>query len=258
MTLCRNHRSLSRTAHRRAAAAIAALLALAPAALPRAEGQDDAQRVLDRYLQALGGAAAVDAVRTRVTVYEMSLGWRIHGTLEVRQAQPDRVAERGRASGWGWHGDFRKGFNGAVGWTEAPDEKVHPLDGPALRIYALESRLDRAAHLAELYPTRILRPDQTIAGRRCHVVELTTAFGAQAVWYLDATTDLLVRADVLSDGGASDHHVSTTWFDDYRLVDDVRVPFHLTVQADGHKYSLTAKSIRNNVPLSPDDFDVPR
>jgi len=234
------------------------LLALAPAANPRAEARGDAQRVLDRYVQALGGAAAVEAVQTRISVYDMSLGWRIHGSLEVRQARPNRIVERGRASGWGWHGDFRKGFNGTEGWTEAPDDKLHPLDGPALQIYALESRLDRAAHLAELYPTQILQPDQTIDGRRCHVVELTTAFSAHAVWYLDATTDLLVRADVRLDGSASEHDASTTTFDDYRLVDNVRVPFHLTVQADGHKYSLTAKSVRNNVPLSPDDFDVPR
>src|SRR5690349_17927376 len=105
MTPGPNRSTLSTNAHRCAAASIAALLALAPAANPRAEARGDAQRVLDRYVQALGGAAAVEAVQTRISVYDMSLGWRIHGSLEVRQARPNRIVERGRASGWGWHGD---------------------------------------------------------------------------------------------------------------------------------------------------------
>jgi len=252
-----NRNALSKNAHRRAAALTAAMLAITPAAF-RSAPASGAELVLDRYVRALGGAAAVEAVRTRVSAYEMSLGWRINGTLEVRQARPDRIVERGRASGWGWHGEFRKGFNGTDGWIQAPDERLHALDGRALQVYALESRLDRVAHLTELYPTQVLQPDRAIGGRLCHVIELTTAFGARELWYLDPATDLLVQTEVHLDGSPDLKATSTTTFDDYRLVDDVRVPFRLTVQEGGHKYSLIAKSIRNNVPLSPNDFDVPR
>jgi hypothetical protein len=224
-----------------------------------AQDRHAAQAVLDRYVDAVGGATAIQAIHSRITVYDMDLGRRIHGQLEVRQQLPDRVIERGTARGWGWHGTFDKGFDGAVGWAKAPDGQRHPLQGVALHAYALRSRLDRDAHLGDLYPTRVALPDRTLDGRRYQAVDLTTTFGTHEVWSFDSATGLLTQTDVPRTGdSASAAAPETTTFDDYRMVDGVRVPFHLTVRDGKRGYALTVKTITNNATLSRDDFAVPK
>jgi hypothetical protein len=222
-----------------------------------AQDRDRAQAILERYVEAVGGVQAVEAIRTRVTLYEMDLGWRIRGELEVRQQAPDRVVERGNASGWGWHGTFNKGFDGTVGWAKAPEGRLHRLEGNALQTYVLRSRLDRDAHLEDVYPLRVALPDRTINGKRQAVVELITQFGTREVWYFDRATGLLTRTDVSDSGNPESQAPETTTFDDYRLIDRLLIPFHLTIHDGKRRYSLTVKTVRNNVTLSRDDFVVP-
>jgi hypothetical protein len=109
--------------------------------------------------------------------------------------------------------------------------------------------------LNEFYPIQVLRPDRQVTGRTYHVVELSGPFGAREIWYLDAITGLLVQMDSESDDDTgSGVHVVTTTFEDYRLVDAVRVPFRITRQDGKRNYSMTVTAIRNNVPLTLEDF----
>lgn len=216
--------------------------------------RETAKSVLDRYVQAIGGAAAIEAIHTRITVYDMTLGLRIRGSLEIRQQLPDRVVERGAAKGWGWHGHFFKGFDGTHGWIQGPDDKLpHPLEGTALQSYVLKSRLDRDAHLEELYPARIALPGRAIRAERCQVVELTTRFGTRELWYFDASTGLLAQTEVQDGTG-----ITTTTFDDYRWVDGVRIPFGMTVNGGKQRYALSIRTVQNNVPLAVADFAIPK
>jgi hypothetical protein len=242
----------------RAATATASAVLLVLCSTGAAEDRDTAQAILKRYVEAVGGVEAIEAIRTRITVFEMDLGWGIHGALEVHQQAPDRVVERGYASGWGWHGTFNKGFDGTVGWAKAPEARLHQLQGDALWSYVLRSRLDRDAHLEEIYPLRVALPNRTINGKLQAIVELITQFGTREVWYFDGVTGLLTRTEVSdSDNPESQASPETTTFDDYRLIDRLLIPFHLTIHDGKRRYSLTVKSVRNNVTLSRDDFVVP-
>jgi hypothetical protein len=226
-----------------------------PAVAGDAGDRGAAQSVLDRYVEAIGGSAAIDAIHSRVTVYDMTLGLRISGSLEIRQQLPDRVIERGTARGWGWRGEFTKGFDGTDGWIKGPDEKLpHRLEGSELQSYILKSRLDRDAHLQELYPTRIARPDRAIKDKLYHVVEMTTRFGAREIWYFDGSTGLLAQTEVQD----TTTTVTTTTFDDYRWVDGVRIPFRMTVQGGKQRYALAVRTVRNNVPLESIDSAIPK
>jgi hypothetical protein len=239
------------------AAVAASALALVSAANGVALDHDAAQALLDRYVQAIGGTAAIDAIRTRVTVYEVSFGWRINGTLEVRQMRPDHVVERGTGSGWGWHGEFSQGFDGTAGWSKAPEERLHALEGRGLQQYLLRSRLDRDAHLNELYPTQVVRPDLKIKDRMCHVVKLTSRFGTREIWYLDSLTGLLVQIETEPDDDVGSRApAAITTFDDYRFVDAVRIPFRVTHQYGKRRYAMTVTAIHNNVHLTSEDFAI--
>jgi hypothetical protein len=239
-----------------AAVAVASTVGLNPARPSTAPDQGAADALLDGYVHAIGGVAAIETIQTRVTVYDMSFGWRINGTLEIRQMRPDYIAEQGTASGWGWHGAFSKGFNGTIGWSKAPEERLRALSGDERDGYVRQSRLDRDARLRELYPSRVARSDRAINGRICHVVELASREGSSEVWYLDSRSGLLSQIDTQPDDKNS--AALTTTFEDYRQVDAVRVPFRVIRQGAGRRYTMTVRTIRNNVHLAADAFAAPK
>jgi hypothetical protein len=223
------------------------------------QGRTTAQAVLDRYVAALGGDDALQRIDTRVTIYKMSVAWRISGQLHVRQQRPDLVSERGRLGGWGWSGAVARGFDGMVGWAEGPDEPIHRMEGARLQAYLLKSRLDRDARLTEFFPRRTLLPDRTVAGNVQHVVELSTTFGTQEIWYFDAGSGLLVATDTEADRPGKDGAATVrTTLEDYRVVDGVELPFRRVVQDGKWKYALEVVSLSNNVALTHGDFVPPK
>jgi hypothetical protein len=211
---------------------------------------DRAAAILERYVEAVGGKPNIERIHSRVTKSSMSLGTGITATLETVQQLPDRVVERGRARGWGWAGDFSRGFDGAVAWSREPDHGLHTIEGTLLQQFTLKYRLDRDARLDQLYPSREALPDVVIDAKPQHVLTLSTAFGTREIWYFDSASGLLTRTEVVEDRGGKDGAVKiTTTFEDYREVDGVRLPFRKTILDRKRKQTITVTSIANNTPI---------
>lgn len=228
----------------------AALFSLSAGAVGAAQQADRAEVILERYVVAVGGKTNIARIHSRVTQSSMSLGMRITAKLETVQQLPDRVVERGKAHGWGWAGDFSRGFDGAIGWSREPDHGPHMIEGTLLQQFKLKYRLDRDARLDELYPTREVLPDVVINSRAQHVVKLSTTFGTQETWYLDSASGLLTRTEVVEDRGGKDVAVKiSTTLEDYREVDGVRLPFRKIILDGARKQIITVTAIANNTPI---------
>jgi hypothetical protein len=216
----------------------------------RAAPADDATAILDRYVAAIGGAANVERVQSRATHAEMSPAPGVTVRLDTVQARPDRVIDRGEVSGWGWFAKFSRGYDGKVGWQLEPGKPLRHLEGAYLQQLILRFRLDRDAHLNDLYPGRRALADTVIDGRTQRVVQLSTAFGTNEVWSLDATTGLLTRTEVVEERGGAEGRVKVvTTFQDYRLVDGIKLPFRRIVQDGRRRTALTIRSIEDNVAI---------
>src|SRR5437867_11635127 len=113
---------------KRTTALVLGLTAALHAATSRAEITPEASRVLDRYLEATGGRAALAAIQsTHLKAKVSALG--LAGTTEVWTRLPDRRATETVL------GPFRilEGFDGTVAWRTDPGSgKPVPLDGKDL------------------------------------------------------------------------------------------------------------------------------
>jgi zinc protease len=233
------------------------LLPAAPAVSPARAG-DPAKAILDRYVEAIGGKANIERIQTRIIRATMSLGFGINASLETLQQRPDLIIERSKASGLGWEVEFSSGYDGAVGWTQAPEEGFRKLAGSQLQQYILNSRLDRNSRLDELYPTRKVLPDRVIDNKKHHVLEMSTTFGTQETWCFDAESGLLTRTERIEDKGGKKGRVNvTTMVEDYREVDGVRLPFRIKVQEGKDKYTVKVKSVVHNAVIEADKFAPP-
>jgi photosynthetic reaction center cytochrome c subunit len=219
---------------------------------PRAPTPD---QVLDRYLQALGGAQALGTL-TSFVGRGVSTGYGPEGErpIEVFAKSPGQrttVLHTG-------NGDSTTTFDGTTGWIAAP---LRPLPVLTLTRHDLEGvKLD-----AEMsFPSRIKQVltgwrvgyPMTIDDRPVQQVQGTTSGGALATLYFDNETGLLVRVLRYADSPVGRFPTKID-IGDYREVSGVKLPFRWTVTWLGGQEAVQLSDVQVNVPIDAARFARP-
>ena len=145
------------------------------------------QQVLDRWVQATGGKAAWEKLKTRVT----------HGTLsgEHGDAMPLEVTQSA-PNHWRTQVSFRgmpvdRGFDGKSGWQRSP-RGVRDLSVGDLRDLSRDAPLALPLRLAEVVSGLKVVADEPVGKSPAHVLQGTTE-GVGVRLSFDAKTGLLLR-----------------------------------------------------------------
>jgi carboxyl-terminal processing protease len=180
-----------------------------------AEVAPEVEPILERYAEATGLRRADGArLSTRVSkgrIRGAYAGMKVSGTVEVLEKAPDKFVALVNVDGLGV---IRRGFTGEYGYLQIPLFGFRQVEGAELAELKLEARWAWADDLRRLYPSMKLKGKEEVAGSEAHVVEATTHSGARTTLYFDARTGLLVRRD-------------KTYFEDFREVDGVKLPFRV-------------------------------
>jgi carboxyl-terminal processing protease len=176
----------------------------------------EVEPILERYAEATGHRRRADAapLSTRVSKGRIEgayAGMKVSGTVEILEKAPDKFVALVNVDGLGV---IRRGFTGEYGYMQIPLFGFRQVEGPELAELKLEARWAWADDLRRLYPSMKLKGTEEVGGSEAHVVEATSAAGARALLYFDARTGLLVRRD-------------KTYFEDFREVDGVKLPFRV-------------------------------
>ena len=199
--------------------AAAAPGAAAPPAAPALPTADD---ILNKYVTAIGGQAAVDKLKTRVMKGTFAAANGLNATFEVDQSGPAKFHITFTTP----QASMERGFDGATGWEKNP-RGVSVLGGDQLadmkRMYTLFSDLK----LKEQFTRMNVRKDK-LDGRDVWVINANTADRKRERLYFDAETGLLLRRanGTQTPIGLIPQEVN---FEDYRDVDGVKVPFTIRV-----------------------------
>ncbi|HVG29314.1 MAG TPA: photosynthetic reaction center cytochrome c subunit family protein [Pyrinomonadaceae bacterium] len=200
-------------------------------------------QVFDRYVEALGGRAAILGQTTRVMK-----GSRVgaDGVLvpeEVYQKAPNKSVVLTR------YPEFvlRRGFDGKTGWGM-------DAGGPALLspqdVAELERDADfyKEADLGRLYAEARVTGEEKIGGRRAYVVGAKARDGSSERLYFDAETGLLVRRD-REVKIALGLFPTETDYEDYREVGGVKIPFALRWSMPGRSWGRRIAEVKYNEPV---------
>ena len=157
-----------------------------------------------------------------------------------------------------------EGFDGAHNWERDPGGEVALLDAPAAMRRARNDAWVNAH--GYWYPKAMPAKwgevgSKVLEGRRYDVVVATPQGGDPITLWFDADSFLLAR--VQEPQGAA---VSTTVYDDYRLVGGVRLPFHATVdttdaagRTDPRDHSeVRFEKVALNVAIADANFEMPK
>jgi carboxyl-terminal processing protease len=220
-----------------------------PSKGPDVSGMPSVDEIVRRYVEAIGGRAALEKLTTRVsrgTVELQTMG--LTGTAEIYEQAPDKSTLILNVDGLG---TIQQTFDGTIAWLQDPlDGYIKFAPTAAARIRD-QSVFQRELRFKELNPSLVLLGKDKVGEREAFVLH---SFSPRIFekWYFDALTGLLLRK-------------GNIYYDDYREVDGVKLPFKVTDDSSyGFGIVVRLSEIKHNVPIdqakfreAPDCFTKP-
>jgi hypothetical protein len=222
-------------------AAAALALFAAPAA---AQPMPQAQQVIDRYVQAIGGRDKAMSFQSRRLQYEMNVSGTVIG-MDVAMRRPNFGVVVMQTP----MGEIRSGVNGDVVWAVGP-MGAQKLEGAQAEDIRVRTAFD-ADILFDIYPTMETVERAEYGGKACWKVRMVTSSGTEMHRCFDVETGLMV-ATIQNQGGME----VTAVFDEYKEFDGLKYPAHSTASAMGQTVETTLVSV-SHADIPPSEFAVP-
>lgn len=206
--------------------------------------------LLQRHLDALGGADAITAIRNTKVVASVLTGG-IQGTITTIYAAPDREYEEDKLGIL----DVSQGYDGKTAWQRDTNGNVRPLAGEELKDLRVQLFFDTNSYvLPGRIPGKLTLRPQPDPETGDWVVDALPEGGKLSTLFFDPRTFLIVKEQHLDD-----NIPVTTTYGDYRVVDGERFPFRTTITNGTARYDIigTVTQLQNNIPLSPGLFAAP-
>jgi len=234
-------------------ALVAGLLpALAQTAAPSSTPSVD--QIIEKYVQALGGKAALEKLTSRVAkgtfVMDQFPG---EASEEIYEKAPNKQLAITDAPSFGV---VKRGFNGTAGWQDMQQTGLQDITGQQLGAMKRYSDFYREIKLKEIYPKMTVKGKEAVNGKDAYVVEATPDDGPAEIMYFDADSALLVRLQTEGEGPNGKVNVDST-FDDYREVDGVKVPYLIHQSFGEFSFTIKLTDVKHNVEIDDAKFDKP-
>ena len=202
------------------------------------------KQILDRYVQALGGARALTKVTSR-----SAKGSRIgaDGVLvpeEIHQKAPDKILTVTSYPNI----VFSNGFNGTVGWAHSSREGATPLPEQLLVQLKRDAVFYQELKTEELYKSLTVLGRVSVRDADAYVIQATPVNGPLEKLFFDVGTGLLVRRYIESDTALGKLPLQLD-YEDYRAVDGIKQPFLIHWSMPGRIWGRKIDEIKQNLPL---------
>lgn len=206
------------------------------------------QTVLDRWLQSLGGRAALERLQgleTRTKIeFENSAGsfelhtWR---TVDDRYRSEITFPNGVRVT---------EAYDGTTAWRRHSALGFGFIPAAELAETLRRNSIRAALNVARDYPERRLLADAPLHGRLCHVLSLTHPGAAAETWYFDAENGRVLRLVL----GAGEN---TTDFSDYREVGGIRLPYTVAVTKPSGSFTARQAEVLPDPLVGPSLWKAP-
>lgn len=220
----------------------------AEAALPSVD------KVLENYVAALGGKAAIEKVTSRTAKGTFELpAMGASGTFEMVAKAPNKTGMKIEIPGVG---EIHNRFDGTKGWAQDPMTGLRELSGVELAATKLDAEFYKDIKMKELYKKLEVKGRAKVGDAEAIIIEATPAEGSPEKYYFDTKTGLLIRHDTERESPQGKMAIEST-FEDYRAVDGVQVVH--TIKQSTPAYALVIKmtEVKHNVAVDDAKFAKP-
>jgi hypothetical protein len=218
------------------------------------ENLPKAEAILDRYVEVVGGKAALEKHRNEVmhgTIEVVGRG--LKGTVTAYQAAPDKELLIVEFEGIG---KIESGSNGEVAWESSAIQGPKIKDGVEKAEALRDGTFNSLIYWRKLYTKVETTGVEKVEGHDCYKVVMTPKEGKPTTHFYDKESGLLVKTQatrITSAGEISAEALS----DDYRKEGDMIVPHKLTNKVAGNELQILVATLEFNADLPKGQFDLP-
>ena len=216
---------------------------------------DSADAIIERYIRAIGGVAAIEKIKTKVLRGTETTNNRMTAAMttpiEIYQSIGNKLLMVRSGTG---RSDSH-GFDGSRGWTK-DSRGVRDIDAKEQAGIRREADFYRYLKIKETYPQMRVLSKERVGGRDAYVVGATSRDDSRERLYFDAETGLLIRRYVTyrtAFGGIPE----VTDFNDYREVDGIKLPFTIRWSRPPFSFERKFSKVAVNVTVDDSRFKPP-
>jgi photosynthetic reaction center cytochrome c subunit len=210
-----------------------------------------AEQLLDKYLQAAGGADAIEKVNSRVMKGTMDFGGK-SVPIDIYSKDPYRRVSFTHMP----EGDSVTAFDGHDGWLGMSGHPLREMHGGDLDGASIDADLHLAAHLKPMFNEMEVQGKENVGDHSTYVV-LGRRDGKPPIsLYFDEQSGLLVRMVRFADTALG---LLPTQIDyaDYRDLSGVKIPYRWTLARPGGRFTIQLSEVKQNVPVDDAKFAKP-
>ena len=208
------------------------------------------KEILDRYVQAVGGAEMLAKVTTRFTKGSRIGADGVFVPEEVYQKAPDKLLTITSYP----NAVFNSGYNGTSAWGHSSRDGATPLPSQIAEQMKRESVFYKELKLSELYSSLTVVGRVAIDNSEAYVVEATPVNGTMEKLFFDTRTGLLVRRYTESDTALGKLPLQMD-LKDYRAVDGVKQPFMIEWSMPGRIWGRKIDEVKQNLAVDDAKFN---
>jgi hypothetical protein len=224
-----------------------------PAAKPAAN-LPSAEQIINKFVQAIGGKAALEKINSREAKGTFELAaMGVSAPVEMSSKAPNKTVMTIDIAGFG---TIQRGYNGTVAWENNPQTGLRDLSGGELAQMKLGSDFYRDVKLMQVFPKMTVKGVEKVGSSDAYVIDATSAEGINETMYFDTQSGLLVRSDIEADTAQGKMKVSS-YVSDYRDVDGVKIPFTIKQTTPTIEFTIKLDSVKHNVAIDDAKFNKP-
>ena len=211
----------------------------------------DASKIIDQYVKAVGGGKALAKVQTvLIDGAVQSGGDEKSGTFSFRIKLPNRYYSELRNGGK----TEIEAYNGKSAWQQGDSGQIATLLGqPALEIEAAaEYYNSRLLGLAKKKIGVAFKGTATVHGHETYQIELTYATGVQWEIFFDQQSHLIVAEKASLAGVPREID-----YEDYRATNGVKLPYKIEIHRGSEVYRVNVTRAETNETIGERVFDFP-
>ena len=217
----------------------------------KASALPTADQLLDKCVQATGGAAAIDKITSRVMTGTIDFGGRSL-PIDIYAKDPGKRSSFVHMA----DGDNITVFNGQEGWLAAPGRPVHDMLGNEVDGAAIDADLHLATHFKQMFSGMEVKGTEKIGDHDTYLLIGMRHAKPPIQLYFDQQSGLLVRLVRFGDTALG---LLPTQVDyaDYRETNGVKVPHRWTLARPAGTFTIQVSELRQNVPVDDARFAKP-
>jgi photosynthetic reaction center cytochrome c subunit len=210
-----------------------------------------AKLIIAKYVEAMGGATALQKISTRQAKGTIRIGGRdlpieILSRIGGKQLSVIHLP----------NGDSTTTYDGSSGWTAAPNRPVRDI--PALEVVSARPEVDLQLplHIEQFFNEVKSMAAEKISDRECHVVAGMNSGEIAAKFYFDKESGYLLRILRYT---KSPLGLNPTQIDyaDFRTLEGLKVPFQETISRPNSRSTVRLEDAKFNVPVDETIFAHP-